>query len=209
MSSDFQLLLWFQSFSFFSHWMSFFFLPCSLCILLYLVFFYNHNTNVLTEKCSPVWQPTSIISPVCGNHTWAKNRSASGFTCLHYARGELDSTSEPLTEASEIKSEGSDLTEVLLVTRQKLVFCVGSVALMWFHKQEQRWKWLGVIFKYGFHDLSIKFSSIAWVRRLAWPHATFSFIFPSFSPIFFLLALFSDMFPNWPKTTLWCNAKEA
>lgn len=77
----------------------------------------------------------SIIIPVCGNHTWAKKRSASGFTCLYYAWGEPDLTSEPLREASEIKSEGNDLTEILLMTRQKLLFYVGVAALMWFHKQ--------------------------------------------------------------------------
>lgn len=64
-----------------------------------------------------------------------KKRSASGFTCLYYARGEPDLTSERLGEASEIKSEGNYLTEILLVTRRKLVFSVGAVALMWFHKQ--------------------------------------------------------------------------
>lgn len=64
-----------------------------------------------------------------------KNCSASAFTCLYYARGQTDSTSELLGVASEIKSEGNDLTEILLVTRQKLVVFVGAVALMWFHKQ--------------------------------------------------------------------------
>lgn len=77
----------------------------------------------------------SIILPVCGNHTWAKKRSASGFTCLYYARGEPDLTSEPRREASEIKSEGNDLTELLVMTRQKLVFSVAAAALMLFHKQ--------------------------------------------------------------------------
>ena len=51
-----------------------------------------------------------------------KNRSASGFTCRHHARGEPDLTSELLGEASEIKSEGNDLTERLLVMRQKIDF---------------------------------------------------------------------------------------
>lgn len=49
--------------------------------------------------------------------------------------------------ASEIKSEGNDLTELLLVTRQKLVFSVGAVALMWFHKHTKDEKRLGVTLK--------------------------------------------------------------
>lgn len=55
----------------------------------------------------------------------------------YYARGEPDLTSEPHGGASEIKSGGNDLTEVLLMTRQKLVFSVGAVAFMWFHKQSR------------------------------------------------------------------------
>lgn len=125
--------------------------------LLYFGLLYSRNTNVLTEKCSLVWQPTSIILPVCGNHTWAKKRSASGFTCLYYARGETDLTSEPRRQASEIKSAGNDLTEMLLVTRQKLVFSVGAVSLMWFQKQSGDESRLESSLKYDFHDLSIKF----------------------------------------------------
>lgn len=78
----------------------------------------------------------SVILPVYGKHlSQKKKHSASAFTCLHYARGQTDSTSELPGEASEIKSEGNDLTEILLVTRQKLVVFVGAVALMWFHKR--------------------------------------------------------------------------
>lgn len=126
-------------------------------ILLYFALCCSHNTNVLTEKCSLVWQPMSIILPVCGNHTWAKKRSASGFACLHYAWGEPDLTSEPLGEASEIKSGGKwsdrkaprDETEVG-------IFCwCGCFNVV--SRADRRWKRFGVILKRDCHDLSIKF----------------------------------------------------
>lgn len=95
-------------------------------------------------KCSLVWQPMSITMAVCRNHTWAKKSSASGFTCLSCARGEPDFTSEPLGEASEIKT--------LRVMRQKLVFSVGGLALMRFQK----------------HSITFPLLLTDWL--LSWPH---------------------------------------
>lgn len=74
-------------------------------------------------------------------------------SCLHYACGEPDLTSEVLRESSEIKSEGNDVTEMLLVMRQKLVFSFPAVALMWFHKLTGN----ELCLKSDFHDLSITF----------------------------------------------------
>lgn len=104
---------------------------CSALFYSIFLLFCRHNMNVLTEKCSLVWQSMPIILPVCGNHTW-KKCSASGSTHLCYAWGEPDLSSESHGEASEIKSEGKDMTEILLMMRQKLIFSVGMVALMWF-----------------------------------------------------------------------------
>lgn len=48
---------------------------------------------------------------------------------------QLQSRSE---KHQKLKVQGNDLREMLLVMRQKLVFSVGAVALMWFSEAHQR-----------------------------------------------------------------------